>query len=270
MFYLFVLYFLLGGNSKCLMFCQLSPSSSSYQESVCSLQFATRANHTELGVAKKNINTGDLVKAQQVLKSTKESSKKFEEEKMKLTKLLRERQDEIYNKDDLIRSLNEKIKQQALELQNAKTNKDSLQQQINSLERSNKDIQRKLEDSFKIKNKPRKSLVPQHRVDEFVHDDQENNTVMNQSEPKSPTKSPSKLLKKRDDLPPVPTFTNQTNGARVNKPTVASTARILTATSTTNSLPPKIVNTNTMYIYCMIFINLIYVCFFVCLIDCLA
>ena len=36
----------LSGQSKCLMFCQLSPARSSAQESQCSLQFATRAKNT--------------------------------------------------------------------------------------------------------------------------------------------------------------------------------------------------------------------------------
>jgi hypothetical protein len=44
----------LSGQSKCLMFCQLSPARSSAQESQCSLQFATRAKNTDLGQAKKN------------------------------------------------------------------------------------------------------------------------------------------------------------------------------------------------------------------------
>jgi hypothetical protein len=44
----------LSGQSKCLMFCQVSPALSSAGESLCSLLFAQRAKNTDLGVAKKN------------------------------------------------------------------------------------------------------------------------------------------------------------------------------------------------------------------------
>ncbi len=44
----------IGGNSKCLMFCNLSPASSNHSESVCTLRFASRAKEVQLGKAKKN------------------------------------------------------------------------------------------------------------------------------------------------------------------------------------------------------------------------
>lgn len=47
----------LGGNSKTLMFVNVSPTSESSPESVCSLQFASRVNKVELGKAEKNISS---------------------------------------------------------------------------------------------------------------------------------------------------------------------------------------------------------------------
>jgi len=44
----------LGGNSKCLMFCNLSPATSNQSESLCTLRFAARARDVQLGKAKKN------------------------------------------------------------------------------------------------------------------------------------------------------------------------------------------------------------------------
>ena len=44
----------LGGQSKVIMFCCLSPSADNYSESLCSLGFASRARSIELGSAKKN------------------------------------------------------------------------------------------------------------------------------------------------------------------------------------------------------------------------
>eukprot|EP00300_Choanocystis_sp_HF-7_P030279 c39072_g1_i1.p1 GENE.c39072_g1_i1~~c39072_g1_i1.p1 ORF type:complete len:766 (+),score=221.84 c39072_g1_i1:49-2298(+) len=45
----------LGGNSKVLMFCNISPSSDNVAETVSSLQFATRARAVELGKATANV-----------------------------------------------------------------------------------------------------------------------------------------------------------------------------------------------------------------------
>merc|ERR1711871_644823 len=45
----------LGGNSKTLMFCNISPAAVNCGESVCSLQFANRAKSVELGKAQKNV-----------------------------------------------------------------------------------------------------------------------------------------------------------------------------------------------------------------------
>merc|ERR1712167_276242 len=45
----------LGGESKTLMFCNISPASDNISESKSSLNFASRAKEVELGVAKKKV-----------------------------------------------------------------------------------------------------------------------------------------------------------------------------------------------------------------------
>jgi hypothetical protein len=58
----FVPYFIAGGDSKTLMFVQISPSDQDVGETLSSLNFATRVRGVELGPVKKQIDTGELQK----------------------------------------------------------------------------------------------------------------------------------------------------------------------------------------------------------------
>lgn len=49
----------LGGNSKTLMFVNISPAIYNLSETVCSLNFASRCRNVELGSARKQINSSD-------------------------------------------------------------------------------------------------------------------------------------------------------------------------------------------------------------------
>lgn len=51
-----------GGDSKTLMFVQISPSEQDLSETLSSLNFATRVRGVELGPAKKQIDTSELQK----------------------------------------------------------------------------------------------------------------------------------------------------------------------------------------------------------------
>jgi kinesin family protein C2/C3 len=48
----------LGGNSKVMMFVNISPATYNVNESICSLNFALRCRNVELGQAKKQVGTG--------------------------------------------------------------------------------------------------------------------------------------------------------------------------------------------------------------------
>jgi kinesin family protein C2/C3 len=57
----------LGGDSKALMFVQISPSNNDVSETLSSLNFASRVRRIELGPAKKQVDTAELQKVKQMV-----------------------------------------------------------------------------------------------------------------------------------------------------------------------------------------------------------
>ncbi|GLT53938.1 hypothetical protein SLA2020_271720 [Shorea laevis] len=65
----------LGGDSKALMFVQISPNENDLSETLCSLNFASRVRGIELGPAKRQLDTSELVKYKQMVERTKQTQK---------------------------------------------------------------------------------------------------------------------------------------------------------------------------------------------------
>ncbi|KAJ4981530.1 hypothetical protein NE237_032367 [Protea cynaroides] len=68
----------LGGDSKTLMFVQISPKENDVSETLCSLNFASRVRGIELGPAKKQFDSTELVKYKQMVEKAKQDIKSKE------------------------------------------------------------------------------------------------------------------------------------------------------------------------------------------------
>ena len=58
-----------GGDAKTLMFVQISPSEQDMNETLSSLNFAARVRGVELGPAKKQVDTGEVQKLRNQVRS---------------------------------------------------------------------------------------------------------------------------------------------------------------------------------------------------------
>lgn len=56
-----------GGDSKSLMFVQISPNENDLTETICSLNFASRVRGIELGPAKKQMDRTECFKYKQMV-----------------------------------------------------------------------------------------------------------------------------------------------------------------------------------------------------------
>ncbi|KAK2656623.1 hypothetical protein Ddye_009675 [Dipteronia dyeriana] len=101
----------LGGDSKTLMFVQISPSEQDLSETLSSLNFATRVRGIELGPAKKQMDTSELQKMKVMLEKARQESKSKEESLRKLEENLQNLESRAKGKDQNYKNQHEKIKE---------------------------------------------------------------------------------------------------------------------------------------------------------------
>ncbi|KAL3508907.1 hypothetical protein ACH5RR_028308 [Cinchona calisaya] len=106
----------LGGDSKTLMFVQISPNENDLSETFCSLNFASRVRAIELGPAKKQVENTELLRCKQMVEKTKQEMKnkdiqikKLEDTVQGLEIKIKERDMKNKNMQDKIRELESQL-----------------------------------------------------------------------------------------------------------------------------------------------------------------
>ncbi|KAK2659962.1 hypothetical protein Ddye_006495 [Dipteronia dyeriana] len=99
----------LGGDSKTLMFLQISPSEQDVGETLSSLNFATRVRGVELGPAKKHTDTGEIQKLKLMLEKTKQELRSKDDALQKLEENVLNLECKAKGKDQLCKNQQGKV-----------------------------------------------------------------------------------------------------------------------------------------------------------------
>ncbi|KAK7243967.1 hypothetical protein RIF29_38782 [Crotalaria pallida] len=101
----------LGGDSKALMFVQISPNENDLSETICSLNFASRVRGIELGPAKKQLDTVELLKHKQMAEKTKQEVKVKDMRIKMMEEMIHGLESKMKEKDNKNKSLQDKVKE---------------------------------------------------------------------------------------------------------------------------------------------------------------
>ncbi|XP_023643819.1 kinesin-like protein KIN-14Q isoform X2 [Capsella rubella] len=101
----------LGGDSKTLMFVQISPNENDQSETLCSLNFASRVRGIELGPAKKQLDNTELLKYKQMVEKWKQDMKGKDEQIRKMEETMYGLEAKIKERDTKNKTLQDKVKE---------------------------------------------------------------------------------------------------------------------------------------------------------------
>ncbi|KAK8717338.1 hypothetical protein V6N13_044609 [Hibiscus sabdariffa] len=99
------------GDSKTLMFVQISPSERDLSETLSSLNFATRVRGVELGPAKRQVDMSELQKLKTMLEKARQESRTKDESLRKLEESLQNLESKAKGRDQVYKTQQEKIKE---------------------------------------------------------------------------------------------------------------------------------------------------------------
>lgn len=106
----------LGGDSKTLMFVQISPNEKDNSETLCSLNFASRVRGIELGPAKKQLDNTELLKYKQMAEKWKQDMKVKDEQMRKMEETMLGLEAKVRERDTKNKALQDKVKELELQL----------------------------------------------------------------------------------------------------------------------------------------------------------
>ncbi|XP_031279205.1 kinesin-like protein KIN-14R [Pistacia vera] len=166
----------LGGDSKTLMFLQISPSEQDLGETLSSLNFATRVRGVELGPAKKQIDTGELQRLKLMLEKTKLELRSKDDALHKLEENLQNLEAKAKGKDQLFKNQQGKVNEFESQLESKTELIKQLDKQLLQLsegikgkEETCSNVQQKVKErENKLKERERaETMALQHKVKEL-------------------------------------------------------------------------------------------------------
>ncbi|OMO72976.1 hypothetical protein COLO4_27381 [Corchorus olitorius] len=143
----------LGGDSKTLMFVQISPSEQDVSETLSSLNFATRVRGVELGPAKRQVDTSELQKMKTMLEKARQESRSKDESLRKLEESLQNIESKAKGRDQVYKSQQEKIKELEGQLEVKTSMHSQSEKQVKELETKLKERQQSESASYQQKVK---------------------------------------------------------------------------------------------------------------------
>ncbi|KAJ7981977.1 Kinesin-like protein [Quillaja saponaria] len=101
----------LGGDSKTLMFVQISPNENDLSETLCSLNFASRVRGIELGPAKRQFDSTELLKYKQMAEKAKQEVRIKDVQLKKMEETIHGFDSKIKERDLKAKNLQDKVKE---------------------------------------------------------------------------------------------------------------------------------------------------------------
>ncbi|KAK7324407.1 hypothetical protein VNO77_27943 [Canavalia gladiata] len=101
----------LGGDSKALMFVQISPNENDLSETICSLNFASRVRGIELGPAKKQLDTTELLRHKQMSEKNKQEVKLKDFQIKKMEETIHAFEFKMKERDNKNKNLQDKVRE---------------------------------------------------------------------------------------------------------------------------------------------------------------